>query len=149
MLILYRILSWAVLPMVLLHLALRQRGAWRIRERLGATVKRDDGPVWVQAASVGEVRLALRLCGELSSRGIPVTLTSTTAAGLNLAEREAEGKFPVTACPLDLGLTVRRAFARTKPAALVLVETELWPGLLAEARRREARTGSGGSSGKR
>jgi 3-deoxy-D-manno-octulosonic-acid transferase len=55
---------------------------------------------------------------------------------LELAERDSEARFPVTACPLDLGPTVRRAFSRTKPAALVLVETELWPGLLAEAHRR-------------
>lgn len=135
MLALYNLLAWLVSPLALLHLALRQRGALRLSERLGGVHARTERPVWIQAASVGEVRLALRLCHELSRRGVPVLLTSTTATGLALASRESEGRFPVFACPLDCGPTVRRTFTKVRPRALVLVETELWPGLLSRAHR--------------
>src|SRR4029077_4603980 len=38
--------------------------------------------------------------------------------------------------PFELGFAVRRFVARHAPAALVLVEGDLWPLLLREARRR-------------
>lgn len=96
---------------------------------------RHDRPVWIHASSVGEVRLGLRLWRELATRDLPVFLTSTTATGLSLASAESGGALPTAACPLDLNPAVRRAFGRVQPRALVLVETELWPGFLTEARR--------------
>jgi len=131
---LYRILTLVLSPLWLLALALKQRGACRIRERLGGLPVRKDEPVWIQAVSVGEVRIALRLAARLKELGVPVALTSTTAAGLGLASSEGPGDLTPAAFPLDLPWCVRRAFAAVKPRALVLVETELWPVLFRGAR---------------
>ncbi len=132
--LLYRVLTILLSPLWLLALALRQRGQLRLAERLGGLPARKDEPVWIQAVSVGEVRIALRLAARLKELGIPAALTSTTAAGIGLALREGPPDLQVAAFPLDLAFSVRRAFSALRPRALVLVETELWPLLFKRAR---------------
>lgn len=58
-------------------------------------------------------------------------LTVSTQTGYALARDRAS--VPVAWFPLDHPLTVAGFFARMRPAALLLVETELWPGVLARA----------------
>ena len=132
--LLYRFLTILLAPLWLLVLAIRQRGGFRPKERLGGLPERTDEPVWIQAVSVGEVRIALRLASRLLELGIPVALTSTTATGLALAAREGPPELRPAAFPIDLDFSVRRAFAAVRPRALVLVETELWPLLFKRAR---------------
>jgi 3-deoxy-D-manno-octulosonic-acid transferase len=95
------------------------------------------GGVWIQGVSVGEVEVALTLAELLSSLdpGMPLLLTSTTPAGVGLLSRRRPGAW--RPFPLDLPSSVRRFFDATSPRLLVLVETELWPGVLGEARRRD------------
>ncbi|MGC8723581.1 MAG: 3-deoxy-D-manno-octulosonic acid transferase [Acidobacteriota bacterium] len=132
---LYRLLSLLAAPLWLAYLALRQRGALRLPERLGFLRHREDGPVWIQAVSVGEVRIALRFAQALKERGLPSALTATTAAGIALARREGPPEMDPQAFPLDLHSCVHRALRRLRPRALVLVETEIWPELFREAIR--------------
>ncbi len=89
--------------------------------------------------SVGEVEVGLTLAGELSRArpGLPILMTSTTPAGVGLLSRRAiSAGLPWRAFPLDLPFAVRRFFDVERPRILVLVETELWPAVLLEARRR-------------
>ena len=130
----YRFLTALLSPFWLAFLALRQRGGARPKERLGFLAPRSDAPIWIQAVSVGEVRIALRLADALSQLGFPVALTSTTAAGIALAQKDGPPGLCPQAFPLDLPSCTRRALKRLKPRALVLVETELWPALLEETR---------------
>jgi len=116
----------------LLYLRLRHGGT--LGERLGLLPRREDRPVWIQAVSVGEVRLGLRLCAALEAAGQPCLLTATTATGLALAAREGAGAHPF---PADLPWVMGRALRRLGPRAVVLVETELWPGLLRAAQKQE------------
>src|SRR5512141_1361626 len=94
------------------------------------------GGVWIQGVSVGEVEVALTLAELLASLdpGMPLLLTSTTPAGVGLLSRRRPGIW--RPFPLDVPSSVRRFFDATGPRLLVLVETELWPGVLGEARRR-------------
>ncbi len=130
----YRTLSLLLAPFWLLFLAIQQRGNFRFLERLGFYESREDAPIWIQAVSVGEVRIALRLAAVLKSRGLPVALTSTTATGLDLAAKEGPPDLSPQAFPVDLPGCARRAVKRLSPRALVLVETEIWPTLFREAR---------------
>ena len=131
----------AALPAVLL-LSLRDPGLRRHwGERLGAAPLFPEGspsPVWFQAASVGEVQVALRVLQELRKAlpGIPVLLSSTTPAGRRLAARSLPEGSRACFFPLDLPAAIRRLLGRARPRALVLVETEIWPNLLAECSRR-------------
>lgn len=133
---LYRFLSLLLSPLWLLALAFKQRGALRLKERFGNLPRRADSPVWIQAVSVGEVRMALRLAEKLKGLGLPVALTSTTATGLALARKEGGPDLTAAAFPLDLPSCTSRALKALDPRALVLVETEIWPALFREARGR-------------
>jgi 3-deoxy-D-manno-octulosonic-acid transferase len=82
------------------------------------------------------VEVALTLADLLASLepGLPLLLTSTTPAGVGLLSRRRPGAW--RPFPLDVPSSVRRFFDASEPRLLILVETELWPVVLGEARRR-------------
>ena len=86
----------------------------------------------------GEVEIARRLVREISSLApdTPMTVTATTATGLDLARRGLPDEVPVVPCPLDLPGALGRFFDASRPRALVVVETELWPEMLHQAGSR-------------
>lgn len=108
---------------------------WQRLGRLDPEVARLAGrrPLWLHAASVGEVLsaepLVERLRRDEPARPLLVTTTSLTGRA---AARERLG-LPATLLPLDLPPIVRPAMRRLDPAALVILETEIWPGLIAAA----------------
>lgn len=104
------------------------------RERLGNVQDSPQGAVWVHAASVGEVGAALPLVRELSSRGCDVRVTVVTPAGVRIARTSLPESIPVCFAPLDFVAVTRRALRATRPSLIILIETELWPNLLFEAR---------------
>jgi 3-deoxy-D-manno-octulosonic-acid transferase len=117
--------------------ALLLRPGWRVGlpERLGRHPRRAPGAVWVHAASVGEILAAARLVDALAARGHAVVTSSVTPSGREVMRRLR----PELSChlaPLDHPWCVEAALARVRPAALVIVETELWPCWIAAARRR-------------
>ncbi|HEX9788415.1 MAG TPA: 3-deoxy-D-manno-octulosonic acid transferase [Candidatus Binatia bacterium] len=94
-------------------------------------------PIWIHAASVGEVRSAEPLVRELKARAParPVLVSTFTATGNRIA-RGVPGVDAVIYLPLDLSWTVRRALNAFNPSLLVIIETEIWPNLLRAAFRR-------------
>ncbi len=117
--------------------ALALRPAWRVglRERLGVQPGLPPGAVWVHGASVGEILAASRLVDRLRSGGHSVVSSTVTLAGREVMRR-AHPEIPCHLAPLDHPWCVESALARVQPAALVLIETELWPSWLAAAERR-------------
>jgi 3-deoxy-D-manno-octulosonic-acid transferase len=117
--------------------ALLLRSSWRIGvpERLGLHPRRRPGAVWVHAASVGEILAAARLVDELLRAGYAV-VTSTVTPSAREVMRRQRPEVPCHLAPLDHPWCVETALARVRPAALVLVETELWPCWIAAAQRR-------------
>jgi 3-deoxy-D-manno-octulosonic-acid transferase len=115
------------------------------RERMGslpAALQR--GPsrsIWVHAVSVGEVLTARVLVDGLKRRfpGWSVFLSTTTVTGHEVARRSVPTADGLFYAPFDFPGPVRTALTRLDPALLVLVETEIWPNLIHEARRRGTR----------
>lgn len=114
------------------------RPRWRrgFLERLGAVgdPPPEGTPLWVHAASVGEVRASLRLCDALQASGHPVLVSTTTPTGREVLER-ARPDLPARFAPLDHPWSTAAALRRTRASALILVETELWPSWIAAASR--------------
>ena len=114
----------------------------RFGERLGhATLPRPDGVLaWLHGASVGESLSLLPLAQTLRTArpdvAILVTSGTVTSAQL-LAQRLPAGVIHQFA-PLDGPTAVARFLAHWRPDLGVLVESELWPNLLIQARRRGA-----------
>jgi 3-deoxy-D-manno-octulosonic-acid transferase len=116
-----------------------------LRQRLGGLpvpFNLDAEPsIWVHAVSVGEVLAARPLVDELHSRypGFRLFISTTTVAGQQIARRQLPQADAVFYFPLDFTWVVRRVFDRVRPRLLVLMEGEIWPNVLREARRRGVR----------
>jgi 3-deoxy-D-manno-octulosonic-acid transferase len=138
-------LAWVCgLPVALAWLWRRGRRepAYRqhLGQRLGLVPCRGDRPVWVHAASLGELRGIAPLVHELCAAGVPVRLTTLTPAGRQAAAQlfgpqQAAGRLDVVYAPLELAHAVARFIARTGPRCAVMVENDTWPVLLVQARR--------------
>jgi 3-deoxy-D-manno-octulosonic-acid transferase len=93
--------------------------------------------IWFHAASVGEVK-ALSVIIPQVRRNHPeyeLVISTLTKTGQADAEKTLKGKGMVFFVPVDLKRFVRRTIRRIKPLALILVETELWPNLIREAKK--------------
>lgn len=113
----------------------------RLRDAVAGVAERRR-VVWVHAVSVGEVLAASRLVKELeatlneSGDGWRVVISTTTRTGQALA-RERFGAGRVFYFPLDFAFAVRAYLRMLNPAALVLMESEIWPRVLHECHKAE------------
>ncbi|MDP9196790.1 MAG: 3-deoxy-D-manno-octulosonic acid transferase [Pseudomonadota bacterium] len=138
---------WSVLAATsLLYLYLlvrRQRGKEdpaRWGERLGhASQSRPAGPlVWFHAASVGEALSILSLLERFRNARPDVSVLVTTGT-VTSARLMAQRLPPCTIhqyAPVDHPRVVRRFLDYWAPQMAVWVESELWPGILGEIRKR-------------
>ncbi|MBM3777823.1 MAG: 3-deoxy-D-manno-octulosonic acid transferase [Acidimicrobiia bacterium] len=101
-----------------------------------------DASIWVHAVSVGEVLAARPLLVELKRRypALKLFLSTTTRSGQQLAARGLLGVDGVFYFPFDWAFAVRRTLDVVRPRLFMMVETEIWPNLLREARQRGVRT---------
>ena len=142
----YTFAWFSVLPCLPLRLWWRGRAEPEYREsigeRFGLYRTRAGAPrrpvIWIHAVSVGETRAAAPLVN-LARREVPhatILLTHMTAAG-RAAGRALFGDRVLQAwLPYDLPFAIGRFLAHFRPTVGLLLETEVWPNLLAIARRR-------------
>ena len=124
---------------------LKRRGAAEpgylhaIEERFGRyRGAAEPGALWIHAVSLGETRAAAILLERLRQRqpGLRVLLTHGTATGWSEGERLLRAGDQQAWLPWDTPGAVRRFLAHFQPSAGVLMETEVWPNLVAECRAR-------------
>ena len=134
---LFRLTAYLLAPFYLAVLLWRGRGApgvWRgLTQRFGFGPALPASPVWLHAASAGEVQAAAILVAALRRQDphLPLLVTATTAAGLARARSLfAEQSVAVRCVPLDLPGAVRRFMHRVRPRAALVLETEIWPNLI-------------------
>jgi 3-deoxy-D-manno-octulosonic-acid transferase len=88
---------------------------------------------------VGEILSAVPLIKVLHPGLKPARLhlSVSTKSGYDMARARLEGFYDgLFYFPFDLLFSVRRAFAKVAPTLFVLVETDIWPGFMAEIGRR-------------
>ncbi|MFH1985941.1 MAG: glycosyltransferase N-terminal domain-containing protein [Pseudomonadota bacterium] len=101
------------------------------------------GPrVWLHAASVGEVSVAMAILDALADirSDADVVVSTTTPQGLAVARARLPERVPCVLAPLDASAVVARGLRHIRPDVLVCVETELWPCWLVTARQAGIRT---------
>jgi len=139
----YSLLLRIAVPLYWLRLRWRGRReplyAISIGERFG--FYRDDvvpGALWLHAVSLGETRAAAPLLEALRAArpGIRFVLTHGTATGRAAGQAQLRDGDRQLWLPFDTPGAVRRFLRRVDPIAGVLMETEIWPNLLAEAASR-------------
>ena len=146
--IFYSVMWWLAMPLVLARLWLRGRKEPGYRaywgERLGfygaASALSPASPaspvLWVHAVSVGETRAAeplidALLAGYPNGRVILTHMTPTgRATGKSLFAKHG-ARLAQSYLPYDTGTMVGRFIKHFKPAVCILMETEVWPNLIA------------------
>lgn len=95
------------------------------------------GAIWIHAVSVGEalsgITLAKRLKQAYPDR--PLVISTTTLTGQALARERMPFADAIFYFPLDWTFCVRRVLRVARPSIVVILETEIWPNFLREARR--------------
>jgi 3-deoxy-D-manno-octulosonic-acid transferase len=128
-------------PYLLLRGLLGRDGIW---ERMGRLPKEKveflstKKVIWLHAASVGEVKALSIVIPELKKINpeLSLVVSVVTESGKKEAKRILKEVEFVFYAPIDLKRFVKRALASFNPYALIIVETELWPNLIKEAKRR-------------
>jgi 3-deoxy-D-manno-octulosonic-acid transferase len=135
--LLYTLLLYLALPFLLLRLGFlgfRHRGYWqRLPERFGHAPQSGAATLWIHAVSVGEFLAALPLIGALQSKypGHRILITTVTPTGADMIRQRLGGRVTHAYLPFDIPGAVDRFLVRARPVLGMLMETELWPNLLA------------------
>lgn len=147
----WRLLSWLLLPVVLLRyrlMGLREPGyGLRLGERIGrvrAALGRHRPPLWIHAVSLGEVRAAIPLVESLlaenrrgNRRQIPLLFTCTTPTGSHAIRQQFDRRVLHCYLPWDAPGILGHFLRLVRPRLLILTEAELWPNLLSCCRQRK------------
>jgi 3-deoxy-D-manno-octulosonic-acid transferase len=138
---LYSGLLWLAQPLYLLRLWWRGRAEPAYREAMAERLGRyrdapSSGWLWVHAVSLGETRAAAALIAALRERrpGARLLLTHSTATGREAGRELLREGDRQTWLPFDTRGAVQRFVAQFRPAVGVLMETEIWPNLLPQAK---------------
>src|ERR1700752_3991445 len=150
MYIAYSLLMFAVFVVVspyFVYQAIRyNKYVGSLRQRLGdmplAFNVDGDESIWIHAVSVGEALTARALAADLKARypKLRLFLSTTTIPGQQVAKRNLHDVDAVFYFPFDWTFIVRRTLNLVKPRLFIMMETEIWPNLLRECRRRGVRT---------
>jgi 3-deoxy-D-manno-octulosonic-acid transferase len=139
----YNLLLYLALPFALLRLLWRSRRlpAYRERwgERLGYYDRHDlKAEVWIHAVSVGEVQAAQAVIRHLLERypGTGIMVTTTTPTGSARLKALFEDRVRHVYAPYDLKPAVGHFLDAVAPRLVLVVETEVWPNLLAACEGR-------------
>ncbi|MEB2349217.1 MAG: 3-deoxy-D-manno-octulosonic acid transferase [Comamonadaceae bacterium] len=143
---LYGLLAWLAIPLLRRKLRRRARAepgyAQAVPERFGhyaMAAPHGAGPlVWLHAVSLGETRAAAILLGPLREQlpGMRLLLTHGTATGRAEGAKLLRPGDVQVWLPWDTPGAVRRFLQHFEPAIGVLMETEIWPHMVAACRRR-------------
>jgi 3-deoxy-D-manno-octulosonic-acid transferase len=156
----------ALLPYFVFQAIKNGKYAGSFKQRLGGippqAASDREKIIWIHTVSVGEFLAAQPLIAAFG-RDMPdykIAVSTTTLAGQQLArkrmasaqpDRAADlksderfaGRAPIPRVfyfPFDWSFAVRRAISRANPAAVIILETELWPNFLRHCRRSRVPT---------
>lgn len=141
---LYTIIFYLLLPFILFRLWIKNRKNpaalkfWHERLAIGLRPV-PVGGIWLHAVSVGESIAAIPLIKGLQQRypNIPIVITGETVGGAERIHTGLGNSIAQLYSPYDIPLILRKFFSTLKPRLLILMETELWPNLLAECRKNK------------
>jgi len=149
--VIYNILLVLLLPLILLYLlyrlVMRSKTLAGFGERMGgiaecvAALEGDDPIVWVHAVSAGEVAAVVPVVREIrvAEPIARIAMSTVTETGREMVGKRGLDPDALFYFPFDVPVIVDRVLDAVRPDVLVLVETEMWPNMLAAARRRGVR----------
>lgn len=142
--IFYTLLLTLLVPLMVLRLWWRGRLNPGYRQRTGerfGLVSQQPAPggIWIHAVSVGETQAAAPLIHKLQQQypDVPLLVTTTTPTGSDQVRRLFGDSVWHQYLPYDLPWLLGRFLRVIQPSVLVVMETELWPNLIAACNQRQ------------
>lgn len=132
-----------LLPRFLFQALIHGKYVSGFRERLGSipVIEDREGPViWLHCVSVGETQAVRPLVNQLRADfpHCPLVISTITLTGQRLArEVFRDQALHVFYFPFDWRWSVRRSLRKINPAAVLIMETELWPNFMRECKRQQ------------
>jgi 3-deoxy-D-manno-octulosonic-acid transferase len=134
----YILIFYCAIPFILLRLLWRSVAApayakrWPERFGFFAPLKTNRRVVWVHTVSVGEFIGALPLIKHYQQNpSLQLVVTTTTPTGSERVRAVLGDSVFHVYLPYDLPDAIARFLCRVKPSLLLIMETELWPNILA------------------
>ncbi|WP_432697234.1 lipid IV(A) 3-deoxy-D-manno-octulosonic acid transferase [Marinobacterium sp. YM272] len=135
--LLYTLVFYLLTPLLLARLWWRGRKAPGYRknswQRLGLGARLEGPVIWVHAVSVGETLAVAPLVERLLAHypGYRILMTNMTPTGADQVRKLFGDRVVQRFCPWDLPLAWGAFLRRTRPSLCIVVETELWPNMVA------------------
>lgn len=135
----YSFLLYLLSPYLLFRLWWKGRKLPAYRERIAERfcwdrLETKHVDVWLHAVSLGEVIAATPLIEAMLNKQWSVLITTMTPTGAAQVKMRFGDKVIHRYVPYDLSGAVKRFFSKIKPKVGVIMETELWPNLIAAAK---------------
>lgn len=140
----YSLLTTSIKPLLRVHLRHRLKKGkelkTRLSERYGKTnYKRPKGPlIWIHVASLGEAQSTIPLIQEIRRLYpyIQILISYGTVTAARMMEKKFDDSIIQQFVPLDVPKWVNRFLDHWKPSLGIWIESELWPNLLRQTKRR-------------
>lgn len=140
---LYIFMGYLAIPFIFIRIFFRSFKApayrQRLGERLGFYPFKFDRCIWVHAVSVGETIAALPLIKALQARypDLPMLVTTMTPTGAARVQSSLGDSVAHAYLAYDLPDAVSRFLKAAQPVIGIIIETELWPNLLAACHEKK------------
>ena len=146
MILIYRILTTLIYPLLLIFIycrkILKKEDSIRFKEKIlishfNVSRKKDSKLIWFHAASIGELKSIIPIIELLNKNKnkLEFLITTTTLSSGNLAKIELKNinnayhRF----IPFDVEFLIKKFLLLWKPDAIFLVDSEIWPNLILNA----------------
>ena len=140
-LIVYQCVWLLVLPFLRLYLFFKSKRRPQygqgLNQRFGFYQSHQTVDICIHAVSVGEVVAAAQIIETCLENQLKVLITCMTPTGLAQAKRMFAERVVYQFLPYDFAFAINRFIEDRQFRCLLIMETELWPGLLAACHRRK------------
>tara|TARA_X000001036_G_C20619574_1_gene782469 strand:+ start:160 stop:1443 length:1284 start_codon:yes stop_codon:yes gene_type:complete len=150
MILLYRVLTTFLYPILILIIFLRKirkkEDAFRYKEKIfpsyfNVVRNKNCKLIWFHAASIGEFKSILPIIEGINKnhKNIEFLITTVTLSSSNIAKEELKRFDNVhhRFFPLDIEFLMNKFFDLWKPNMIFLVDSEIWPNLILRANKND------------
>ena len=139
----YQLLSYLLIPIILLNLYFRiisnKEDKNRYRERFGKSKKNlnlTKKILWIHAASIGEFK-SCKLVIDNYHNDFLILVTTTTKSSAEYIYKFYKGKILHQYIPFDISIWCARFLNNWRPNLVLWIESDIWPNMLNEIKKRD------------
>jgi len=149
MIIMYRVLTTLIYPLLFIYIyyrkILKKEDTERYKEKIlishfNVKRKMNTKLIWFHAASIGELKSIIPIINELNiNKNFEFLITTITLSSSNLAKEEFKDSENIQHrfFPFDVGFLIENFLLLWKPNKIFFVDSEIWPNLILKAHEKK------------